>query len=252
MSKSANLQLELTGTSSADTSQSFATWRQKINGEASDSNMNIIDAAVKDLQDRVGDLAYVEMAINTFTVNPASAEKGSTVASLSFAYTLNKVPTLLKFENETLANAQTGTKSLTGQSITTNTSWTLTAKDSGSPSHSAKQVTKTATLTFMSKIYYGAASAPGTINSAFLLGLSNSELATSRAKTFTVNAGSGKYIWYAVPTSFGACSFNVGGFDGGFEPATTISHTNASGYTENYYVYRSTNANLGNTTVKVS
>ena len=76
MSKSANLQLELTGTSSADTSQSFATWRQKINGDAPDSNMNIIDAAVKDLQDRVGDLAYVEMAIHKFTVNPASAEKG--------------------------------------------------------------------------------------------------------------------------------------------------------------------------------
>ena len=45
MSKTANLRLELTGTSSADTSQSFLTWRQKINGEGSDSNMQIIDSA---------------------------------------------------------------------------------------------------------------------------------------------------------------------------------------------------------------
>ena len=50
MSKTTNLGLELTGTSSEDTSQSFLTWRQKINGESSDSNMNKIDAAVGDLK----------------------------------------------------------------------------------------------------------------------------------------------------------------------------------------------------------
>ena len=53
MSKTTNLGLELTGTSSEDTSQSFLTWRQKINGESSDSNMNKIDAAVGDLKSAI-------------------------------------------------------------------------------------------------------------------------------------------------------------------------------------------------------
>jgi hypothetical protein len=50
----------------------------------------------------------------------------------------------------------------------------------------------------------------------------------------------------------GTRSFKVGGFDGGFTLYDTISFTNASGYTEEYYVYRSDNAGLGQTSVTVS
>ena len=105
---------------------------------------------------------------------------------------------------------------------------------------------------FRNKLYYGAAAAPATINDAFLLGLANKELAASRAKTFTVTAGSGAYIWYALPTAYGTPNFNVGGFDGGFRLIETISHRNASGHTENYAVWRSDNPSLGSTKVVVS
>lgn len=63
MSKTTNLGLELTGTSSEDTSQSFLTWRQKINGESSDSNMNKIDAAVGDLKSAF--INFLEVPENT-------------------------------------------------------------------------------------------------------------------------------------------------------------------------------------------
>lgn len=78
MSKTTNLDLELTGTSSEDTSQSFLTWRQKINGESSDSNMNKIDAAVGELKsafefttnredDAIEDLGIYIQAENIFS-----------------------------------------------------------------------------------------------------------------------------------------------------------------------------------------
>ena len=58
-----------------------------------------------------------------------------------------------------------------------------------------------------------------------------------------------KDSFYAVPTRYGDVSFNVGGFDGGYSKVATIEFTNASGYKENYDIYKSDNANLGNTTV---
>ena len=67
-----------------------------------------------------------------------------------------------------------------------------------------------------------------------------------------MNCGEGQYIFYCVPASFGSCSFKVGGFEGGFNKVDTIQFTNASGYTESYDIYKSTNSNLGNTTVVVS
>ncbi|WP_157796132.1 hypothetical protein [Thomasclavelia cocleata] len=52
-----------------------------------------------------------------------------------------------------------------------------------------------------------------------------------------------------MPARYGAVNFNVGGFDGGFTKVATIEFTNASGYTENYDIYKSDNANLGTQTV---
>ena len=81
----------------------------------------------------------------------------------------------------------------------------------------------------------------------------SSELSGSRARTKTVTAGAGQYIWFAYPARLGAATFKVGGFEGGFTLVDgSFSHTNASGYTEAYRVYRSDNAGLGATTVVVS
>lgn len=79
MSKTTNLGLELTGTSSEDTSQSFLTWRQKINGESSDSNMNKIDAAVGDLKSAFGSFknrVFLPDSIVASTAMETKAEPG--------------------------------------------------------------------------------------------------------------------------------------------------------------------------------
>ena len=85
------LQLQLLGTSLQDKETYFEQWRQTINGEIDDSNMKIIDRACKQMADDIADLKYVPIAINSFTANPASAEKGSAVHNITFAYALNKV-----------------------------------------------------------------------------------------------------------------------------------------------------------------
>jgi len=108
------------------------------------------------------------------------------------------------------------------------------------------------TVTFYNRRHWGVTSADSGYDSDDIGDLANDELSGSRVKTFTVNPGAGEYILYAYPSRLGAATFTVGGFEGGFEDPETVSRTNDSGYTEDYYVYRSTNANLGSTEVVVT
>ena len=103
----------------------------------------------------------------------------------------------------------------------------------------------------MNGVYYGVSAIPSSYDSAFVLKLTKA-LQGSRNKTFTLNAGAGQYIFYAIPARYRECGFNVGGFDGGFTKVSTFDFTNASGYKESYYLYKSDNANLGNTTVSAN
>lgn len=213
--------------------------RQNI-GAASGSggDASALEAQIEALAQFVN---YTDIA--TFTMSPSSVEIGSASASVALAWTFNSTPSSLTLNGVSKSVSSTGE--------------TVTATDNGT-THQVKYTLATAigskelTFHFWPKVYYGAAASPESVNSAFLLGLANGVMTGSRARTFSVNAGANQYIWYAVPARYGACTFKVGGFDGGFEAAQTVSVTNASGHTENYYVYRSTNAALGNTSVTVS
>lgn len=193
----------------------------------------------------IDDLAYVPIAINTFTNNINTVEMGSTVTEVVLNWTYNKTPKAATLDTEQI-DVNLKTKTLTGQSIKTNKTFTLSATDERD-----KTVKKTTAISFLNGVYWGVGVASPTLNSAFILSLTKG-LQGSRAKTFTVNAGAGQHIYYAIPTRYGAAAFNVGGFDGGFTKSGTIEFTNGSGYKENYDIYKSDNANLGNTTVKVS
>ena len=193
----------------------------------------------------IDDLAYVPIAINTFTNNINTVEMGSTVTEVVLNWTYNKTPKVASLDAEQI-DVNLKTKTLTGQNIKTNKTFTLSATDERD-----KTVKKTTAISFLNGVYWGVGEASPTLNSAFILSLTKG-LQGSRTKTFTVNAGAGQHIYYAIPTRYGAAAFNVGGFDGGFTKVGTIEFTNGSGYKENYDIYKSDNANLGNTTVKVS
>lgn len=112
--------------------------------------------------------------------------------------------------------------------------------------------TETQSVAFYNRRYWGVSETASGFDEADIEGLADDELSNSKAKTFTVNAGAGEYIIFAYPSRLGTATFTVGGFEGGFEEPETVSVENASGYTEDYYVYRSTNSGLGSTTVTTS
>ena len=86
----------------------------------------------------------------------------------------------------------------------------------------------------------------------FILGLSGKEFCTGREKgAFSLTAGAGQYMFYCFPATYGTPTFNVGGFDGGFELAATIDFTNASGNTTSFVIWKSENANLGTQSIIV-
>ena len=104
-------------------------------------------------------------------------------------------------------------------------------------------------VAFYNRRHWGISTDASGFTSSDIGGLASNELSNSKAKTFTVTAGAGEYIWYCYPSRLGTVTFTVGGFEGGFESPETVSRVNDLGYTENFYCYRSTNANLGTTTV---
>lgn len=101
-------------------------------------------------------------------------------------------------------------------------------------------------------IYYGVSTKTSGYTEADIEGLATSVISNSKGRTIVVTAGAGQYIMYALPTRLGTVIYTVGGFEGGFETPETVSVTNVNGYTENYYIYRSTNSGLGTTTVVIT
>lgn len=190
---------------------------------------------------------YSKIAVTAFTCTPSQAERGATVADMTLAWAVNKTPTTLMLDKDAQDTASKGA-TLKAVNLTANRTWILTATDARKATAS-----RTAGITFYDKRHWFVA---GDLAAAALtdeiINQASGEYATSRAKTFTLTAGEGQHIYYAFPASWGTPTFKVGGFEGGFNLLTTFDHTNASGATVSYAVWKSTNANLGKTTVEVS
>lgn len=188
---------------------------------------------------------YKPITINSFTNDKNTLEMGTKVTEITLNWTLSKNPKTMTIDSESITPVSTRTKTYSGQNITTNKTYTLKVTDEKDAT-----ATKTTSISFVNGVYWGAKAAPSNYDSAFILGLSKA-LQGSKGKTFTVDAAAGQHIFYAVQSRYGTCTFNVGGFDGGFTKVATIEFTNSSGYTESYDIYKSVNAGLGNTTVTV-
>ncbi len=119
--------------------------------------------------------------------------------------------------------------------------------------HAAKNAitsAPTASYAWRPLAFWGVSSNGSGSTETFIEALSNSTLASSLARTISLSPGVGEYIYYAYPASYGAATFTVGGFEGGFDLiSASIAVTNAYSVTQNYRLYRSTNPNLGSTTV---
>lgn len=209
---------------------------------------------------------YTAMAITSLSLNKAAVQEiGTSVTGFDAAWTLNKTPKeqtiIVTGAGDATITADVNVRSTTALTGDAADAWAAIKSQTKSAGTFAVSIhvvdtrdtegTKTASIQWLNGVYTGAAAIPATINSAFIRTLTKT-LQSGKSKTFTVNAATGAYIWYACPVRYGTPNFNVGGFDGGFSKVATLDYTNPSGYMENYQVWRSDNAGLGSTTVVVS
>lgn len=181
------------------------------------------------------------------TFNTSYTPPISTITSASITVNTTNVGYPLNLTSPFTSIAATGSIAYPASKNTTIT-FTITATASDGTNDTA-----TDTIVFRQNNYYGTSSEIS-LGPTGLTSLTN-VLSSSRARTFSANAGSGQYVYYAYPTSYGNATFTVGGFAGGFsqiQQSGGITHTNSNGYDEKYYIYRSDNANLGSITVVVS
>ena len=220
---------------------------------------------IKLLKTTISSLSVKTTAISPLSPTAANdgslVEKGSTVTEIRLNYTLTPADkdgkvtatamkldgTATKNDNNTMASTGTITRNVSLNN--TNKTWTLYVEDTR-PDGSHKSASKNVTLSFVNRVFYGAAAIPSTINGLFVRGLSNSVLdADGIVSGISITTGANQYMWYCSTNN--KCKFNVGGFDGGFEPAVSVSVKDAGNTDTTYYVYRSTNSNLGTKTVTV-
>jgi len=115
------------------------------------------------------------------------------------------------------------------------------------------KTTPTATVTYINRRYMGPSSQADSLTTAQVLGLDaaasgESGLSTIRTGSFTdIDTAAGEYIWYAYRAALGAGLYfaiesEIAGFT---EKQTGLSHTNDSGFVEDFRTWRSDLANFG-------
>ena len=206
-------------------------------------DLNNVDKALDKI---LAKIYYVEPKINSFTMTPSATEyeKGAVVSGLEFAWTVNKDIVSQSLTDCTIElDDRTATY---GADLTSTKTFTLTISDG------EKSATSSKTIKFLDKAYWGSAVEPTDYDSAFILALSNSKLASGKTGTYSMTVGSGEYGYLALPTSFGTvASCWIGGFEVSLTNCGSIAHTNASGNTSSYTIYKTERSGLGAISMEV-
>lgn len=224
--------------------------QMKINNESYDLQdlaltleVSALSARVDELKDRVDSIDGPALQIISFVNNVNTFLLGTTVDTITFTWNFSKLPTAVEFNGVDMPAAITGSTVLTDQSITSTQSWTLEASDA-----SGTQVSARSSVAVANNIYYGA-------GTTFDVSTLTKTLTNNPAMTFEATAAAGEYIWFAIPTRLGlGCYFYADGslLAGGFDIYnSSVSITNEAGGVENYIVYRSDYAALGETIIQV-
>lgn len=200
-------------------------------------------------------LLYTPIVISSFSTPVDIYEIGSTVTSLTFNWILNRDPISQTLTGPLITpptltvsqrSATLVVSGLTGTTPGDSFPYVLETTD-----ETAATVQATENVKFYNGVYYGDADIPGAIDSNFINSLTKN-LQLTRARTWTTNSTGTQYAWYAHRKDLGLATFSVGGFPGGFEAPVTVSFTNGNGFTEDYYVYRSTNPSIGPVNITAS
>lgn len=195
-------------------------------------------------------------ALATFTTDAATQEVGATLNNFNLNWTYNRNAN--DPESQTINNGiglvavNLRTYAVTGAALTTSTTYTIDAVGDdvtwgatvGNPS------SLSLTISFLPRRYFGVSSSLITTGAGIITAFgATGEFATSRvvSKTFDASvSGGANYIYYSYPTSFGApVTVTFNGFLFTDYTLSTVSLTNASGFTQNYYIMRTNNVFSG-------
>jgi len=197
--------------------------------------------ALTNLREVADYLLYVSPTVSLS--GGSTVEAGSTVANVALSWVCNKVmisrdlSAPVPVGDRARGPGQNGSYTHVGANLTSNTTYTIVVDDGSNTANGSTSVL------FRWKRYWG--TSPNTsLNDAEIIALANSELATSRAKSFTISGG-GEYIYYVYPAAWGTATFTVNGLLNTAWTLSVQSHTNASGGTTNYNVYRSNTVQHG-------
>lgn len=206
-----------------------------------------IASLVNDLNEKIEDLSYKKINIDSFSCSPSTAENGQTINTINLSWRTNTTPVSLMLNGSAIPATQTSAKIT--DIITKNTTYILIATDKKNNSH-----TRSAGITFLNGVYYGTYTKETDFTNlaAVMKTKFTKNLRSNKNMSFTVKAGANQYIYFACPSSFGTPTFYVGGFEGGFDKIGSFAFKNSYGYTTQYDIYVSTNDNLGSTTVQCS
>lgn len=206
-------------------------------------NVHYENEQFTNVQDALDSLLYKIPEVNSLSSNiNTTVEMGTMLSSVIFTWSYNKSIVSQSFAGVTLdSNIRTYTYT---KGIYNNITLTLTANDG------KNNCSRNISFTYANRIFYGVSDTTA-YNVSLLKSLSNT-LSNNKNRSFTVNPINNQHIIYAIPSRLGECKFSVNGFEGGFQKVSTIKYTNSQNYTEDYYIYRSDNPNLGKTTVVVN
>lgn len=184
------------------------------------------------------------ITISAFTNNKNNLEKGITVSSTVLNWTTSTAPTTLSL-NQGIGSISSGLTTYTDTaSYSTSRTYTLTASD-GTCSPTANT-----SVTFLDSNYFGVNSS-ATLNDTQINALSSS-LSSTRVQTHNGLTPAAQYLYIAYPASYGVGTITVNGFLDNSWVLAVQNHTNASGSTSSYNVFRSANLLTGTYNVSIN
>lgn len=186
--------------------------------------------------------------VTSMSATPSTAEYGQKIYEVVLKWSTNLPPVYLKVAGEELQDMSLKQKTITSElGITSAKSWSMTVKD-----ELGNSANGSASLNFYNRVWHGPAKIPEILDSDFIKkNLTRTDLTNTKGRTISPDSKAEEYVWYALPTRLGTCTFQAGALPGGFQLIDTILFENELGYKENYYVYRSDNVLLGKQTVVI-
>ena len=200
------------------------------------------DPSINSIQEALDKLLYKDLVITKFTQSPNIEEKGVLVSKIFYNWECNKNVVEQLFNNIKL-DPHVRTAEILG-SFNKHTISKLIVSDG------IKSKVSYSHLYFYPGVYYGSLNKP-TANTQDIVKMKYF-LKSSRVNTVTINAASDEYIYICVPVEYGKATFVVGGFEGGFKLIDdNFQFEKYKGTVIPYYIYRSDNKGLGQTTVNI-